>query len=497
MSGTATGQGRDQLYIDGRWREAEDSARYDLPNPATEQIVGSAPDASVRDIEEAVAAARRAFDEGPWRKSDVRERAQILERIADGLEQRKEDLRHRLVAAHGAEAPTHWMQLDAPVQLLRNYADLARVHPFEEKMPSVAQHMAAGSREVETLLLRQPVGVCALIPTWNFPLWVTCQKLGPALAAGCTMVVKPSPWGPLIDLLVAEVVDAAGLPPGVFNLVTSSSLAVSKALVEHPQIDMISFTGSNATGQAIARSASTNMTRCHLELGGKSALLVLDDFDLDAAAVAASAPVAVHAGQGCALMTRVLIQDRQHDALVEKMQRYIETEILVGDPANPDVVLGPVIRPERRDEIEAYIESGVREGADLVTGGGRPRDLVRGWFVEPTLFANVRNDMRIAQEEIFGPVISVLPFHDEEDAVRLANESNYGLFGGVLTQDGARAVELSRRIRAGGVSVNGAVNTFQKPSGGFKRSGLGRENGRFGIEEFTELQAVMWPAVKR
>jgi len=179
------------------------------------------------------------------------------------------------------------------------------------------------------------------------------------------------------------------------------------------------------------------------------------------------------------------------------MQRFIETEIRVGDPVDPEVVLGPVIRPERRDEIEAYIESGVREGADLVTGGGRPRDLVRGWFVEPTLFANVRNDMKIAREEIFGPVISVIPFHDEEDAVRLANESNYGLFGGVLTQDSARAVELSRRIRVGGISVNGATNTFQKPSGGFKHSGLGRENGRFGIEEFTELQAVMWPAAEK
>ncbi|MEE3327500.1 MAG: aldehyde dehydrogenase family protein [Myxococcota bacterium] len=493
MSRAANGYHSGQLYIDGSFREAEDSARYDLPNPATEEIVGSAPDGRLRDMEDAVAAARRAFDEGPWSRSDVRERAEILERIADGLEQRKEELRSLLVAAHGAETPTHWMQLDAPIELLRNYAELARVHPFEEKMPAVEQATPGGSREVETLLLRQPVGVCALIPTWNFPLWVTCQKLGPALAAGCTMVVKPSPWGPLIDLVIAELIEAAGVPPGVFNLLTSRSLEVSEALVEHPAIDMVSFTGSNATGQAIARSASTHMTRCHLELGGKSALLVLDDFDLDAAAAAASAPVAVHAGQGCALMTRVLVQERNHDALVEKMQRYIETQIQVGDPADPDVVLGPVIRPERRDQIEAYIESGVREGADLVTGGGRPADLKRGWFVEPTLFGGVRNDMRIAREEIFGPVISVIPFRDEDDAVRLANDSNYGLFGGVLTEDKARAVALSRRIRAGGISINGAVNSFQKPSGGFKHSGLGRENGRFGIEEFTELQAVMWP----
>lgn len=482
-----------KMYVDGKWLEARDARTYTLPNPATEEPVGNAADAEVADLELALAAARRAFDEGPWPRTPIAERVAVLHRIADGIERRKGAFRDVLVAAHGAEFVTHPHQLDSPIQLIRNYAELASRFPFEEPMPMVEQAIPTGANLVSTLLVRQPVGVCALIPTWNFPLWVTAQKLAPALAAGCTMVVKPSPWGPLIDLMIAEVAEEAGVPPGVLNVISGQSPELGPALVEDPRIDMVSFTGSNATGKRVMGSVAKNMTRVHLELGGKSALIVLDDYDLDAAVPSAASPAFFHAGQGCAMTTRVLVSRSRHDELVAKMVSFVENIVKIGDPADPNVMLGPVIRPERRAAIEAYIASGREQGAELATGGGRPAHLDRGWFVEPTIFGNVRNDMRIAREEIFGPVVSVIPFDDEEEAVRIANDSDYGLFGGILSNDKRRAIGMARRIRTGGVSINGATNTFHKPSGGFKDSGIGRENGRFGLEEYTELQVVMWP----
>jgi acyl-CoA reductase-like NAD-dependent aldehyde dehydrogenase len=447
----------------------------------------------VGDVERAVAAARCAFDEGPWPRTPVADRLAVLHRIADGIERRKDEFRDVLVAAHGAEFITHGPQLDQPIQLIRNYAELARGYSFDEMLPLVEQSTPAGANLVSTLLVRQPVGVCALIPTWNFPLWVTAQKFAPALAAGCSMVVKPSPWGPLIDLMIAEVADEAGVPPGVFNVICGQSPQLGAALVEDPRIDKVSFTGSNATGKRIMESVAKNMTRVHLELGGKSALIVLDDYDLDRAAPNAASPAFFHAGQGCAMTTRVLVSRSRHDELVAKMTGFVQKAVKVGNPVDPTVMLGPVIRPERRAAIEEHITSALKQGAELATGGGRPASLDRGWFVEPTIFANVRSDMRIAREEIFGPVVSVIPFDDEADAVRIANDSDYGLFGGILSNDKRRAIGLARRIRTGGVSINGATNTYQKPSGGFKHSGIGRENGRFGLEEYTELQVVMWP----
>jgi len=482
-----------QMYVDGKWRDAEAGRSYALPNPATEEEIARAPDASVADVEHAVAAARRAFDEGPWPRTPLAERVAVLHRIADGIERRKDEFRALLVTAHGAEFVTHGPQLDHPIQLVRNYAELALRHGFEELLPLVEQPTPRGVNLVSSLLVRQPVGVCALIPTWNFPLWVTAQKFAPALAAGCTMVVKPSPWGPLVDLMIAEVAEEAGVPPGVLNVICGQSPEIGPALVADPRIDKVSFTGSNATGKRIMESAAKNLTRVHLELGGKSALIVLDDYELGPAAPNAASPAFFHAGQGCAMNTRVLVSRARHDELVAKMTAFVKVAVKIGDPADRSVMLGPVIRPERRAAIEDYIASGREQGADLAAGGGRPPGLTRGWFVEPTIFANVRSSMRIAREEIFGPVVSVIPFEDEEDAIRIANDSDYGLFGGILSNDKRRAIAMARRIRTGGVSINGASNLYQKPSGGFKRSGIGRENGRFGLEEYTELQVVMWP----
>ncbi|MEJ2204690.1 MAG: aldehyde dehydrogenase [Gemmatimonadota bacterium] len=482
-----------QMYVEGKWIDAEGGRTYSLPNPATEEQIALAPDASVADVGRAVGAARRAFDEGPWPRTPTSERADLLDRIADGIERRKDEFRDLLVAAHGAEFVTHGPQLDQPIQLFRTYAALSRSYEFESLLPLVEQATPTGSNLVSSLLVRQPVGVCALIPTWNYPLWVTAQKVAPAIAAGCTMVVKPSPWGPLIDLLLAEVVCEAGLPEGVLNVICGDSPEIGPCLVSDPRIDKVSFTGSNATGKRIMESAARNLTRVHLELGGKSALIVLDDFDLGPVVPNAASTAFYHAGQGCAMNSRVLVSRSRHDELVAKMVDFVKAVVKIGDPADPSVMLGPVIRPERRAEIERYITSGREDGADLATGGGRPANLQRGWFLEPTIFGNVRPDMRIAREEIFGPVVSVIPFEDEEEAIRIANDSDYGLFGGILSNDRRRAIEMAKRIRTGGVSINGATNTFHKPSGGFKHSGIGRENGRFGLDEYTELQVVMWP----
>jgi len=455
--------------------------------------VALAPDAGRADMVTALAAARRAFDSGPWRRSTPAERSRILFRIADAVEKRKEEFRTLLVAAHGAEAMTHGIQLETPIAQLRGYAELATRFSWDEPLPTIQGLTAMGMSKVQGMVHHQAAGVCGLIPTWNFPLFVTAQKVGPAIATGCTMVVKPSPWGPLIDLLLAEIIAECDLPPGVFNVVTGQGPELGAELAESPFVDKISFTGSVSIGKKVALAAASTLKRVHLELGGKSAQIVLDDFELDAAAPPSAGPTFFHAGQGCAMTTRVLVQRRRHDALVEKMVSFVRNFVKQGDPADPTVVLGPLIREERRQAVAGYVASGRAEGAELVCGGGAPKALAHGFFFEPTIFANVQNNMRIAREEIFGPVVSIIPFEDEEDAIRIANESNLGLFGGILTHNIDKARAIAKRIRAGGVSINGAVNLLQAPFGGFKESGIGREGGVFGLREFSEIQSITWP----
>jgi acyl-CoA reductase-like NAD-dependent aldehyde dehydrogenase len=478
------------MFVDGRFIEAE--RRFPIPNPATEERVDDAPDASRADMAAAIVAARQAFDSGPWRKTTVQDRARLVLKIADGIEKRKEEFRSLLVKAHGAEAMTHGIQLDAPIEHLRVCAELALSTSFEEPLSTGRKPGRAGIDLVRSVAVRQPVGVCGLIPTWNYPLYVTAQKLGPALVSGCTVVVKPSPFGPLVDLLLAEVIASVDLPPGVFNVVTGRGEELGVELVTHPAIDKVSFTGSIATGKKIQAAASATLKRLHLELGGKSAMIVLDDADLGEVAPHAASTAYFHAGQGCALTSRVLVQKKRQDALIERMEGFLRAFVKIGDPADPKVTLGPLIREERRAAIEAMIESGKREGARLASGGGRPPGLMRGWFLEPTIFANVSNSMRIAREEIFGPVVSVIPFEDEEEAIRIANDSPYGLSGAVYTRDLAKAQQIARQLRTGGVSINGANFAAYTPFGGFKESGLGREGGLHGIYEYTELQRVSW-----
>jgi acyl-CoA reductase-like NAD-dependent aldehyde dehydrogenase len=481
-----------RMFIDGRWAEAGSGATYAVPNPATEESIGTAPDASADDMRKAIAAARRAFDEGPWPGTSRRDRARVLGAIADGMERRKEELRQLLVAEAGATWITHDIQIEQPIRMLRHYAELATSFDFEEPLPTRVSEGPLGTQVNSGIVHRQPVGVCGLIPTWNFPLFVTVQKLGPALATGCTMVFKPSPWGPLINLLLAEIIADADLPPGVVNFVTGQSAAIAEALVSDPRIDKVSFTGSVATGKKIMEAAAKTLKRVHLELGGKSVGIYLDTDNLDANAMVASGPAMFHAGQGCAMSTRVLVPKAVHDAFVQKMVDFLRGMVRIGDPAEPATLLGPVIREERRKKIEEYIAAGRQEGATLATGGGRPKDLPRGYFLEPTVFCGVRNDARIAREEIFGPVVSVIPYADPDEAIRIANASTYGLGGAIHSRDTARALELAKRIRTGVVWINNGINFLDAPFGGFKESGLGREGGKWGIEEYTELQQITW-----
>ena len=483
-----------KMFVDNEWVAASNGATYAVPNPATEEAIGTAPEATVEDMRRAIAAARRAFDEGPWPRSSRQERARVITAIADGMERRKEELRQMLIAEAGATYLTHDIQLEQPIRLLRNYADLALTFDFEEPLPVRVTDGPLGTFVCSSIVNRQPAGVCGLIPTWNFPLFVTVQKLGPALATGCTMVFKPSPYGPLVNLMLAEIVADADLPPGVVNFVTGQSNAIAETLVTDPRIDKVSFTGSVATGKKIMAAAAATLKRVHLELGGKSVAIFLDTDDLDSIAPQAASPTFFHAGQGCAMTTRILVPREAHDHLVQKMVDFVRGMVKVGDPADPSTFLGPVIRDERRQKIEEYIESGKRDGAVLAHGGGRPKELPRGYFLEPTIFCGVANHIRIAQEEIFGPVVAVLPFRDPDEAIRIANESTYGLDGMIFSRDTARAIELGKRIRTGAVWINNGINLLDTPFGGFKESGVGREGGRFGMEEYTELQQISWRA---
>lgn len=483
-----------KMFIDGQWAGASSGATYEVPNPATEAIVGSAPDGTVEDMQRAIGAARRAFDEGPWPQSSRQERARAITRIADGLEARKEEIRQLVIAEVGAAYVTHGIQVEQPIALLRRYAELALTFGFEEELPSKVSQGPMGTQLNCGMVYRQPVGVCGLIPTWNFPVFVAVQKLGPALATGCTMVFKPSPWGPLINLLLAEIVAEADLPPGVVNFVTGQSTAIAETLVSDPRIDKVSFTGSVQTGKRIMEAASKTLKRVHLELGGKSVGIYLDNDNLQMNAMIACGPAMFHAGQGCAMATRVLVPRETHDEFVQSMVGFVSGMVKVGDPSDPSTMLGPVIRDERRKKIEEYIASGKQEGATLATGGGRPKDLSRGYFLEPTIFCNVQNTIRIAREEIFGPVVSVIPFKDADEAVRIANASTYGLGGAISSRDTAQALSLAKRIRTGVVWINNGLLMEDAPFGGFKESGLGREGGKWGMEEYTEVQQITWRA---
>ncbi|MFE0532673.1 aldehyde dehydrogenase family protein [Streptomyces nigra] len=477
-----------RLFIGGTWTEPE-GGHYEVIDPATEATVGAAPEATRAQVADACTAAREAF--GPWSRTAPEERAAILARAADLIRERLVPYTELAQAETGATTGTaRAMQVGVAAARFRRYA---RVEPAE--WPIAPQINEAGpmgkAGVVGAVAIRQPVGVIACISSYNNPWANAAGKIAPALAMGNTVVVKPAPQDPLSVYRMAEVLEAAGAPPGVLNVVSGASVEVGEALVASPDVDMVSFTGSTAVGQRIAEVCGRDMRRQLMELGGKGAALVLDDADVDSAVSGIGTTFSFYSGQICTAPTRILAQRPVHDRLVERLAAYAR-RLKVGDPREPDTVVGPVISRAHRDRVESYIELGRKEGAVVVAGGERP-PLDRGFYVPPTLLADCTNDMRVAREEIFGPVVTVTPFDDEEEGIALANDSDYGLIDYVWSADVARAFRVARRLRAGGVGVNTVARNMEAPFGGFKKSGVGRDVGSYALHAYSEVQAIVWP----
>ena len=464
---------------------------YGVVNPATEDVVGLAPEASVDQVEAAARAAAEAFP--AWSRTQPSVRGELLGRLADLLDARAGELVPLVQAETGATLRVaQTMQVPQTIDRFRRYQrGAAEQHAIPlppTEMPSTA--LAPGG-VLGAVVERRPVGVVAAITPYNFPLVNMAGKVGPALAMGNTVVVKPAPQDPLAVLRFADAVVAAGFPPGVVNVVTGSGADTGEALVASPHVDMISFTGSTAVGQRIGEVAGRDVKRLLLELGGKGVGLVFDDADLDTAVGAISSVWAFHSGQICTAPTRVVAQRGVYDRLVAGLQA-AAGHMKVGDPLAPDTVVGPVISATQRDRIEAYVRSGADEGGSVLAGGQRP-DLERGFYVAPTLIADCKPGMRVVQEEIFGPVVVVLPFDDEDDGVALANGTDFGLNDYVFTGDTARGMRVARQLRSGSVTINTAQQSSEAPFGGFKLSGVGRDRGSFAMHAYSELQSIVWP----
>jgi len=482
-----------QLYIDGRRTDGRSDARIQVCNPATEETVVEVPDSSPADVRQAVEAARRAFDEGPWPRMRPAERATILLRMAEEMERRLPELVAVNIAEAGSvRALAETLQTRVPVAHLRDMAE--RVMPAFAWERPMDPTIAPGIGISQGVLRREAFGVCALISAYNFPFFLSMMKVIPALAAGCTAVLKPAPSTPLESLLIGDFADVAGLPPGVLNIVTGD-VEAGRELTTHPMVDLVSFTGSDTVGRMVYAQAAASLKKVVLELGGKSANIVRADGDLGGAVRSALSGITTHAGQGCSLLTRTLVHESVHDELVDRLGAALAL-VRVGDPADAATTMGPLISEAQRDKVEKLIRVGEEEGARLVHGGRRPAGLDRGYFVEPTLFAGVDNAMTIARTEFFGPVGVVIPFRTDEEAVRIANDSPYGLAGAVWSADTVAAYDMASRIRAGGVTINGGsagVNP-RAAFGGYKQSGLGREWGEFGLEEYLQTKTVSWAA---
>jgi acyl-CoA reductase-like NAD-dependent aldehyde dehydrogenase len=498
MSGDAVTEGprvtfEPRMLVDGKLVEGEAGTFANI-NPATEEEIGQVSDASVADVQRAIDAARRAFDETGW-STDHSFRQRCLLQLQEALEAEQEQLREELILEVGCpRMVTHGPQLDAPLSDgLRYPAQLIDEYPWQTDL---------GDKQIELTgqlttrsVWREPVGVVGAIVPWNYPFEVMIHKVGQALATGNTVIVKPAPHTPFnatrLGRLVAEHTD---IPPGVLNVVTPSDNAVAEELVRSPKVDLISFTGSTAVGRRIMEQGAATMKRLFLELGGKSAAIVLDDADLEGASLIGMG-VCMHAGQGCATPTRMLLPRSRYDEGVEYLAALIGS-VSVGDPQLPDTLCGPVITAGQRERILGYIRSGLEQGAKALVGGDAPPEGVeKGFFVNPTLFVDVDNSMKIAREEIFGPVLTVIPYEDDDDAIRIANDSDYGLAGYVLSESDERAFAIARRLRAGSIGLNGTAGYgADTPFGGYKSSGIGRQNGVAGFDQYVEIKSVASPA---
>ncbi|MCX3286750.1 aldehyde dehydrogenase family protein [Streptomyces sp. NEAU-H22] len=479
---------RQQLFVGGSWVEP-DGGHYEVIDPAGEQTVGWAPEASRDQVRAACAAAREAF--GPWSRTSPEERAAVLGRAAGIIAGRLTEHAELARAETGATLGiARGMQVGVAAARFRRYA---RVEPAEWAIPPQINEAGPMGKAgvMGALAVRQPVGVVTCITSYNNPWANPAGKIAPALAMGNTVVVKPAPQDPLSVYRMAEALEAAGVPPGVVNVVSGSRTETGEAAVESPDVDMVSFTGSTAVGQRIAEVCGRGMKRQLMELGGKGAAIVFDDADLRSAVAGIGTTFSFYSGQICTAPTRVLAQRGVYDRLVEQLSAYA-ARLRVGDPREPDTVVGPVISAAHRDRVESYIELGRKEGAVVVAGGERP-DLPSGFYVAPTLLVDCTNDMRVVREEIFGPVVAVVPFDDEEEGVALADDTDYGLIDYVWSGDVARAFRVARRLRAGGVGVNTVGRNMEAPFGGFKRSGVGRDVGSYALHAYSEVQAIVWP----
>ena len=475
----------DQVLIGGRWVPAA-GGTYPVVNPATEENAGHAPACSVAQVEAAARAARDAFERGPWRTMSGGERAALLRIAAERFQGEMDGLVELTIAETGAvRAVAEAQQVRAVAGRLLRAAELATA-PLEQGLPprETGRALAAG------VVVREPVGVVACITPFNFPMTNCAGKIGPALACGNTVVVKPSPIDPLGVAELCRIVDAV-LPPGVVNFVNGEGAEIGEALVRSPDVDMISFTGSTAVGRRIKEAAAGGMKRTVLELGGKSANIIFADCDVDRAFASAMSVWTFHSGQICIAGTRVLVEEPIYETVTRRLAEAGPT-LRIGDPHEPGVVVGPLVSAAQRERVERYIELGREEGATLACGGRRPPHLRRGYYVEPTLFTGARNDMTIAREEIFGPVITAIPFRDEAEAIALANDSDYGLYGYVWTGDAERGLRVARAVRTGTMQINGSAPNPDAPFGGYKLSGVGRVGGRWALGAYSELKYIGW-----
>jgi len=471
---------RDKLYINGRWATPAGPKAIDVLSASTEAVIGRVPEGTPEDADAAVRAARAAFES--WAATSVPERARFLARIHEGLQARAEDIGRTIAGEVGMPLKLATrIQAGSPIFTFSMYAKMLADFKFEERIGN-------------SIVLREPVGVVAAITPWNYPLHQIAAKVAPALAAGCTVVLKPSEIAPLNAFILAEVIHAEGLPRGVFNLVTGYGPVVGEALAKHAQVDMISFTGSVRAGKRVSELASQTVKRVTLELGGKSASVILDDADLAAAVRGTVNACFLNSGQTCSAHTRMLVPEGRHDEAARIAVEFART-FTVGDPFGDKAKMGPLTSAAQRDRVRGYIKKGIEEGAVLLCGGpDAPEGMDKGYYVRPTIFGRVDPKSTIAQEEIFGPVLAIIPYKNEDDAVRIANDTVYGLAGGVWSADEERAKRVARRLRTGQVDINGGPFNMLAPFGGYKQSGKGRELGRPGLEEYLEYKALQLKA---
>tara|TARA_B100000482_G_scaffold40898_1_gene26267 strand:- start:24056 stop:25474 length:1419 start_codon:yes stop_codon:yes gene_type:complete len=467
---------RDCVYIDGRWVPANGEGKIEVVNPTTEEEIGSVPIGDVTDVNKAIKAARLAFPS--WSESSIEERQGYLNALSAAIGERGEEIAELITSEVGTPINYSRMAMvGTPRVVSRSYAKILDSFEWEEEMRN-------------SLIVKEPIGVVGMITPWNFPLHQIIGKVAPALAAGCTMVLKPSKEAPLNAFLLADIMDEIGLPKGVFNLVSGHGREIGETLSSHPEVDMVSFTGSTSAGVSVSRAAAPTIKRVTLELGGKSANVIMDDADIQKAAKMAVYACFNNSGQECSSLSRLIVPTSARDEVVEVISSTLD-RYTVGDPMDEGVKCGPMVSARQQESVSGYIASGIAEGATLVSGGeGMPEGLSTGFFVKPTVFADVTPEMTVFREEIFGPVLTISTYETEEEAISMANDSEYGLSGGVWSEDEDRALRVARSLRTGQVSINGGAFNISAPFGGYKLSGNGRELGSHGLEEFLEVKAI-------